>query len=98
MKKLLLILGTVTFICACATSHKLNFNEDKDIVTCNNGNYTLTKNSTRDELVQNCNAIALLADPRSPGLPELEFFADHNIKVKCTIKKGKVDACYSKTE
>lgn len=95
MKKILFIssimfslLGTTS----CAT-RSMDFNNDKDVVTCSAGTYTVTKNSTIDEIKQYCEVTGKSLNVQNGQPPVLEFWTDQRARVECSFVKGKVHAC-----
>ncbi|MFN7094501.1 MAG: hypothetical protein ACK4M7_03970 [Burkholderiales bacterium] len=93
MKKLLALLSALSLGSFCYADRILNFNIDNDIITCDNGRYTLSKNSTEKEIDAHCHVIGASPHKGHFMLPSLVFNADNKVKVKCHFIKGKVDKC-----
>lgn len=95
MRKVLFVssimLGLLT-ITSCAT-RSMDFNKDKDIVTCSAGTYTVTKNSTMDEIKQFCNVTGKSVNVQNGKPPVLEFWTDQHARVNCSFVKGKINEC-----
>lgn len=95
MRKLLCILSLVSstvLISSCAY-HNVDFNDDRDVITCKDGSYTVSKNSTKEEILSSCRGISFTPHPELPSTVDLEFWADHNAWVKCRLEKDRVKSC-----
>jgi len=91
--KILLITVMATMCGLAFANHTIDFNDSKDTVTCNNGAYTLSMNSSQSEINRNCHVVATSASHGSKALPRLIFDADNDARVSCKFKASRVDKC-----
>ena len=93
MRNILIIFFTLGLVNLSYADHKLNFNDARDIVTCSNGAYVLSKSSTQKEILKYCQPIGATRNRGSAGPVLIEFWGDNSARVKCRFNFDSVRTC-----